>query len=36
LTAAGWIFMIGSLGFSVGLAIWCFIRVLNTSEPEGR
>lgn len=29
MTSAGWIFMIGSLGFVVGLTYFCFQRVLS-------
>ena len=33
MTAAGWTFLVVSLSFVWGLAIWCFIRVL-TAPPE--
>jgi hypothetical protein len=34
-TPLGWIFMFLSVGFVVGLAVWCFYRVLRTHEkPE--
>jgi len=29
MTTAGWIFMIVSLAFVWGLAIWCFRRILS-------
>ncbi len=29
MTAAGWIFMLCSLGFVVALAVYCFYRVLS-------
>jgi hypothetical protein len=28
MTTAGWIFMVGSIGFVVGLTAFCFYRVL--------
>jgi hypothetical protein len=33
LSAAGWIFMILSVGFVWGLAIYCFRQVLKSPEP---
>jgi len=33
LTAAGWIFMILSVGFVWGLAIYCYRQVLKSPEP---
>lgn len=29
MTAGGWIFMIASLAFVWGLALWCFRRILS-------
>ncbi len=29
---AGWVFLIGSWGFIIGLAIFCFIRVFSKKE----
>ena len=38
MTAAGWLFMLGSLSFVWGLAGWCIYRLLRTAsaapEPE--
>ena len=34
MTLGGWILMIGSLGFVVGLVAWCYYKVLTYEEPE--
>jgi hypothetical protein len=34
MTPGGWLFMIGSLTFVVGLTIWCFYKVLTWEDPE--
>jgi len=36
LNVLGWIFMITSLAFVVGLTAWCYLRVLTTPDevPE--
>jgi hypothetical protein len=34
MTPGGWLFMIGSLAFVVGLCIWCFIKVLTWQDPH--
>ena len=33
MTLLGWIFLIGSLSFVFGLAIWCFYKVFTVKEP---
>jgi hypothetical protein len=33
MTPLGWLFLIVSLGFVWGLALWCFYKVLSTHEP---
>ncbi len=32
MTIGGWIFMLSSVAFVVGLCIWCFRKVLTTRE----
>ena len=34
MTTPGWILMIVSMGFVVGLFLFCFYRVLTTPETE--
>ena len=34
MTIGGWIFMIASLGFVVGLTVWCFYKVMTYEEPK--
>jgi hypothetical protein len=29
MTVAGWVFMVASLSFVWGLAVWCFGRILS-------
>ncbi len=29
MTALAWVFMLASVGFVVGLTVWCFARVLR-------
>lgn len=36
MTPAGWIIMLLSIGFVVGLTAWCFYRVLTTRAPSQR
>jgi hypothetical protein len=36
MTTGGWIFMLGSIGFVVGLASWCFYRILILPEERER
>jgi len=33
MTLAGWLLMTSSVGFVVGLSIFCFTRVLRSSAP---
>lgn len=33
-TLAGWILMLGSVGFVLGLTAFCFYRVMRTPEPK--
>ena len=32
MTFLGWVFLLASLAFVWGLALWCFYRVLTTHE----
>ena len=34
MTSVGWVMMIVSVGFVVGLALFCFYRVLTTPEAQ--
>lgn len=36
MTAGGWIFMLSSVSFVVGLTVWCFAKVFKAApdEPE--
>ncbi len=34
LTAAGWILMIGCIGFVCGLCAFCFYRILREPKPS--
>ncbi len=34
MTAGGWIFMLGSIAFVVGLLCFCYYRVLTHPGPE--
>ena len=34
MTPGGWLFMIVSIGFVVGLTIWSFYRVLTWRDPH--
>ena len=34
MTLGGWVFMILSLTFVVGLTIWCFWKVLSYDDSE--
>ena len=34
LTSAGWVFMLCSLGFVVGLTVFCFARVLRKGNGD--
>jgi len=34
MTPGGWLFMIGSLMFVVGLVSWCFFKVLTWRDPH--
>jgi len=34
MTFVGWVMMIVSVGFVVGLALFCFYRVLTTPEAQ--
>lgn len=36
MTLAGWILMLGSVGFVLSLTIYCFSRVLSTPTPKKR
>jgi hypothetical protein len=36
MTLAGWIFMLCSLAFVLGLVLFCFFRVLSTPEADDR
>jgi hypothetical protein len=36
MTPAGWVFLLVSLGFVWGLAIWCFRKVFTLEDPEPR
>ena len=36
MTGAGWLLMLGSLGFVVGLVAFCFYRVLTTPTASNR
>lgn len=36
MTAAGWILMLGSVGFVLWLTVYCFYRVLSTPAPKER
>jgi hypothetical protein len=33
MTLAGWLLMIGSVGFVLGLTAFCFLRVVRTPAP---
>ena len=33
MTSLGWLFLITSLAFVWGLALWCFYKVLTIREP---
>ena len=34
MTALAWIFMLVSVGFVVGLTVWCFTKVLKGDRRE--
>jgi hypothetical protein len=34
MTLAGWILMVSSVGFVLGLTTFCFYRILRTPEPR--
>ncbi len=34
LNLGGWIFLLASWGFIIGLTIWCFVRILGSSKSE--
>lgn len=34
MTPGGWIFMLGSLTAVLGLALWCYWRVLHDDPPS--
>lgn len=35
MTSLGWVFLVVSLGFVIGLTGWCFFKVLSEPEEEG-
>jgi hypothetical protein len=36
MTPAGWVLMVGSVGFVLLLTIYCFYRVLKNPSPKDR
>lgn len=34
LNLGGWIFLLASWAFIIGLTIWCFARILGTKKSE--
>lgn len=34
MSPAGWVFLVVSVGFVWGLAIWCYVKILGEDPPE--